>query len=214
MSTETALRIGLTGPIGCGKSSVARWLADAGGRVIDADVEARAVTAPGSAVLAAIADRFGSSVITADGQLDRAALAAIVFSDAAALADLERIVHPAVRERILAALAEAEAAGVPFVVIEAIKLIEGGLARDCHEVWLVECSPANQLGRLRARGFTESDIERRLAAQGADFAERHAAAATRRIRTDGSMAQTREAVEDALRAALAAAWETSPRPTP
>ena len=88
----------------------------------------------------------------ADGSLDRAALGRIVFADPAALRDLEAIVHPAVRPRILARIADAEANGAAAVVIEAIKLVEGGLAELCDEVWLVTCDPAVQRRRLVGRG--------------------------------------------------------------
>jgi dephospho-CoA kinase len=160
-----AVRIGITGPIGCGKSTVAGWLAARGAVVVDADAVARAVTAPGEPAHDAILARFGDGVRGPDGALDRAALARLVFADPAALRDLEAIVHPAVRPRILAEIAEADTAGAPAVVIEAIKLVEGGLAALCDEVWLVDCSPAAQRARLLARGVAEDDANRRIAAQ-------------------------------------------------
>ena len=144
--------IGLTGPIGCGKSTVAGWLASMGGRRIDMDALAREVTAPGTATLPAIRRRFGDGVFAADGSLDRAALAGIVFRDSAALADLERIVHPFVRERLVEEVASAGAAGVPFVVIEAIKLVELGIAAACDAVWVVDCGPEMQRARLSGAG--------------------------------------------------------------
>jgi dephospho-CoA kinase len=195
------LRIGLTGPIGCGKSTLARHLASRGGVVIDADDLARAVTVPGAATLPAIRARFGDGVFGVDGALDRAALATVVFVDAGALRDLEAIVHPAVRERVTAALGAAAAAGAAFVVIEAIKLVEGGLASTCDEVWLVVCDPATQRDRLAVRGQDALDSERRIAAQD-DLSERLTAVATRVLRTDGPLETALAAADAALDTAL------------
>jgi dephospho-CoA kinase len=202
-ATPRPLRIGLTGPIGCGKSTLARHLASRGGTIIDADELARAVTVPGAPALAAIRERFGDRVFGFGGVLERRALAEIVFSDPIALRDLEAIVHPAVRERIAAALAAATEKGVPFVVIEAIKLVEGGLATICDETWLVVCDRATQRGRLGGRGIDPADTERRLGAQG-DIVERLSAVATRVLRTDGPLRAALAAVDAALDTALAA----------
>jgi dephospho-CoA kinase len=196
--TRPLLVIGLTGPIGCGKTVVARWLEDRGGRWIDADELARQVTALGRPELAAIRARFGDGVFAADGSLDRAALAAVVFPDPVALAELEAIVHPAVGLLVRDRLAEAAAAGARFVVLEAIKLVESGLATRCDEVWLVVCSPAVQRARLVGRGMTPADAERRIAAQGADLADRLAPFATRRIVTDGTLEDAEQRVTAAL----------------
>lgn len=195
--------IGLTGPIGCGKSTVGAMLAELGGTFIDADALVREVTAPGEPALAAIRDRFTAAVFDSAGGLDRAALAEVVFSDPAALADLEAIVHPPVRARVEALLESALASGVPFVAIEAIKLIEGGLAERCDEVWLVECDPAQQRERLAGRGLPADDVERRMATQGPDLAERLAGRADRRIDTSGPNETIREHVHDALADVLA-----------
>ena len=197
------LRIGLTGPIGCGKSTIASWLRDMGGVTVDADEFARAATNRGEPTLPAIRARFGNGVFLPDGSVDRAGLASVVFRDPVALHDLESIVHPAVRARIEEAVAAAEAAGASFVAVEAIKLVEAGYANECDEVWLVECGPAEQSERLRARGVSAEDASRRIAAQGDDLAERLAGAATRRISTHGTPTETRSAVESALREALA-----------
>ncbi|TMC62770.1 MAG: dephospho-CoA kinase, partial [Chloroflexi bacterium] len=89
-------------------------------------------------------ERFGAGVRRPDGSLDRRRLAEIVFADAGQLAALEAIVHPAVRPRILAAIVAADAVGAPAVIVEAIRLVEGGLAELCDEVWLVVCDPAEQ----------------------------------------------------------------------
>ena len=197
-----ALRIGLTGPIGCGKSTVAGWLALRGAVVIDADAIARAVTAPGEPGHDAVLARFGDAVRGSDGTLDRAALGRLVFADPAALHELEAIVHPAVRPRILAALEAAGTAGVPAVVVEAIKLVEGGLAALCDEVWLVTCDPQAQRARLAGRGMAPTDAERRIAAQG-DLVGRLRAHATRVLATDGTPAEAEAATAAFLAAALA-----------
>lgn len=195
--------IGLTGPIGCGKSTVAGMLAELGGVVIDADDLAREVTGPGQPALETIHARFGEAVFRPPGLLDRAALAAIVFADPAALADLEAIVHPAVRVRIEARLDQARREGDPFVVVEAIKLVESGLGGRCDEVWLIDCPAPIQRQRLASRGMEPADIERRLATQGADLSERLAAHADRRIDASLSLESLRECVEDALAEVLA-----------
>jgi dephospho-CoA kinase len=192
-----ALRIGLTGPIGCGKSTVAGWLAARGAVVIDADAVAREVTAPGEPATEAILRRFGATYRAADGGLDRSAIAALVFRDEAALRDLESIVHPAVRPEILSRIAVAEAAGAPAIVVEAIKLVEGGLASICDEVWLLTCPADVQRDRLRRRGLPAADAERRMAAQ-AGLSERLRPAATRIIDTAGSPDATRALVEAAF----------------
>ena len=191
------LRIGITGPIGCGKSTVAGLLAEHGAAVIDADLAARAAYEE-EPVREAVAARFGDAIRQADGSIDRAALARIVFVDPGALRDLEAIVHPAVRPRILAGIDAAEARGAPAVVVEAIKLVEGGLAELCDEVWLVTCDAPVQRGRLRDRGVPDDDAERRIAAQ-RHLRDRVEPVATRRIDTSGSLDDTRQQVAAAWR---------------
>ncbi len=161
------------------------------------------MTAPGTPVHAEILRRFGASVTAPDGTVDRAALGRLVFADADALRDLESVVHPAVRPVILEAVADAEHAGVPAVAIEAIKLVEGGLAEVCDEVWLVTCSPSAQRDRLLARGMPAADADQRMATQ-QGLAQRLRPFATRVLDTSGGLAETQDLVESALRAALAA----------
>lgn len=198
--------IGITGPIGCGKSTVAGWLSDLGAVVIDADLVAREVTPPGSGELAAVVDAFGSGVLRSDGSLDRAALGRIVFADPAALRRLEAIIHPAVRPRILAEIEAARSAGAQAVVVEAIKLLEGGLATLCNEVWLVTCSPEAQLSRVQARaaarGETLEDAAARIDAQ-AGLVERLRPSATHTVDTSDSAFETRARVAELYSLALA-----------
>ncbi|MEK6720545.1 MAG: dephospho-CoA kinase [Chloroflexota bacterium] len=197
-----ALRIGLVGPIGCGKSTVAAWLADAGAAVIDADSHARAVLDIGEPALDEVVVAFGDDLLLADGSLDRAALATRVFDDPDALARLEAIVHPAVRPRILAALTAAEADGCAIVVLEAIRLVDAGYRPLMDEVWLVTCKPETQLARLALRGLEGAGAERRVGAQ-RGLLDRAATVADRVVSTDGPRTDVRRTVLSALEAAQA-----------
>lgn len=194
------LRIGLVGPVGCGKSTVAAWLGEGGAVVIDADRLARTVLNPGEPALDAVFATFGDRLRLADGSLDRAALGAIVFADPEALGRLEAIVHPAVRPLIIAAIEGAAAHGAGTLVLEAIRLVDGGYGPLMDEIWLVTCSGAAQRERLARRGIEGEDAERRIDAQ-TELIERAAAAATRVIDTSGSLTDTRAAVDGALDAA-------------
>ena len=202
--SRRAVRIGITGPIGCGKSTVARWLGERPGVVVvDADQVGREVLDPGEPVLAAVIERFGASLLRADGKLDRAALGRLVFADPGALRDLEAIVHPAVRPRILAAIAAADSGGADAVIVEAIKLVEGGLAAECDEIWLVTCDPEVQRTRLIERGSSEADADQRIVAQ-RELARRIAQAGTQTIDSSGGVSETRRQAEAMLDAALRA----------
>ena len=206
-----AIRIGITGPIGCGKSTIAGWLGERPGViVIDADRVARQVLDRGEPALDAVIGLFGTELLGPGGELDRAALGRLVFADPAALGDLESIVHPAVRPHILAALGKADAEGAAAVVIEAIKLVEGGLAAECDEIWLVTCAPASQRERLEGRGASDGDAALRIAAQG-DIAGRIRTAATRTIDTTGDEAHSRRLVEAAFDEALGSASRSTLR---
>lgn len=208
-TAEGPFLIGLTGPIGCGKSTVARMLGRLGAAVVDADALARDATGPGEQALGPIRARFGDSVFGADGTLDRGALARIVFADPAALAALEAIVHPRVRELVDTAISAAAETGAPFAVVEAIKLVEGGLAERCDEVWLVDCPESVQRARMAGRGMADDDIMRRIAAQ-SGLRERLAGRVTRILDTSGTLDETRDLVEEALAEALAGAVDILP----
>ena len=195
---DRPLRIGLTGPIGCGKSTVAGWLAERPGVVvIDADQVARDVLDRGEPALDAVARGSGGTCSWTMAPWTGPRSGRIVFADPAALRDLEAIVHPAVRPRILAAIAVADEEDADVVVIEAIKLVEGGLAEMCDEVWLVTCDAAAQRERIVGRGGSNDDADQRIAAQGG-ITERLRPAATRTIDTSADPATTRALVDAAL----------------
>lgn len=207
------LRIGLVGPVGCGKSTVAGWLGEGGAVVIDADRLARTVLNPGEPALEAVLATFGDRLRLADGSLDRSALGAIVFADPEALGRLEAIVHPAVRPLIVEAVEGAEAHGAETLVLEAIRLVDGGYGPLMDEIWLVTCAGEAQRERLAMRGIEGEDAERRIGAQ-AELIERAAAAATRVIDSSGSLAETRAAVDRALDAARGAQQRHGTAPDP
>lgn len=170
------LWVGLTGGIGAGKSAATRRLAARGLAVVDADVIAREVVAPGSPGLAAVVDAFGPEVLDADGALDRPALGRLVFGDDDARRRLNGIVHPLVGERTFALAAEAEAAGAAVLVHDVPLLAENGLAPSYHLVAVVEAPEDVRLHRLTAlRGMPADDARARMAAQ-ADDATRRALA--------------------------------------
>jgi dephospho-CoA kinase len=200
-ATKTLL-IGLIGPIGCGKSTVAGWLAARGVVVIDADQLTRELMAPGTPVTAAVFARFGEQFRLPDGSLDRRALGRLVFSDPESLAALESIVHPAINELLERIVRETGDHGPRAMALEAVKLVEAGHAAHCDEVWLITCDPAAQLARLVGRGMSKVDALQRIEAQ-APSLPLWQAAATRTIGTDGSREEVESAVARALDEALA-----------
>lgn len=168
------LRVGLTGGIGAGKSTVARLWAEQGALLLDADAIAREVVEPGSDGLAAVVDRFGPSVLDAEGALDRPALGRIVFDDAAARADLEAILHPRISARTEHLAAEAVPGQV--VVHDIPLLVELDRSPDYHLTVVVHADEATRMQRLmRDRGMAEDEAQRRIASQ-ADEGQRRLAA--------------------------------------
>jgi dephospho-CoA kinase len=191
-----AYRIGLTGNIACGKSTVGQLLVAHGAEYVDADRLVHTLMEPGRPENDAIVARFGSEVRAADGTIDRPKLGAIVFADPAALKDLEAILHPGVRAEVRRRLA---ATAAPIFVVDAIKLIEGGLSREMDAVWVVTCPRQEQVRRLMTtRGLTAEQAEIRISAQGSQ--EEKIAHATVVIDNSGSV----EDVERQVAAALAA----------
>ena len=160
------LRIGLTGGIGSGKSTVSALLAERGAVVVDADLIAREVVEAGTPGLAAVVEAFGPSVVRADGTLDRPALAAIVFTDPEARARLDAIVHPLVRARTAELVGAAAADAV--VVNDVPLLVEAGRAGSYDLVLVVEADAETRVARLVQRGLTAEDARARMASQASD----------------------------------------------
>lgn len=185
--------IGLTGNMGCGKSTVAGMLRELGVATIDADALAREIRQNDAEARAAIEARFGT--------WDARRLATIVFSDPAALRDLEAILHPLVRGAVRARLAELAEGGIEAATVEAIKLLESPLADACDQIWVVRCEERDALERLaRTRGMGEEEARRRLGAQSPQEEKELAAD----VVVDGSapLAETRRQVAEALSALL------------
>jgi dephospho-CoA kinase len=159
------LLVGLTGGIGSGKSTVARLLEKRGAVVFDADLLAREAVAPGTPGHAAVIERFGADVLAPGGELDREALASIVFADPSARRDLEQIVHPEVR-RLFAEGSEAYGDTDRVVVFSAPLLVESGMHTAFEILVVVSATVATQIERLmRQRGMSEASIRARIDAQ-------------------------------------------------
>ena len=159
----SATVVGLTGPIGAGKTTVAAILRELGAKVLDADAIVRDEQSRGTVGYSAIVQTFGTKVLGEDKEIDRAKLAALVFGDPAQLAKLERILHPRVIARVLEArkmLREGE-----VLVIEAIKQLESGLRNVCDEIWVVIAPRAVMIERLATRGLPRAEAELRLGSQ-------------------------------------------------
>ena len=155
--------IGLTGNIATGKSTVAKMLEELGATVIDADALVHELQRKGEPTYEAIVAAFGPGILDQAGEIDRKALGAIVFADAAQLRVLESIVHPAV---LMESLRRLQAAETPVVVYEAIKLIEAGRAEMCDALWVDTARTEVQLERLmRDRHLSEAEARQRIEAQ-------------------------------------------------
>lgn len=193
MNKRRPLLIGITGNIGTGKSTVSGMLAELGADAIDADKVAHEVMRRGTPVHTAIIEAFGPEVLADNEEIDRQQLGAIVFADPAALARLESIVHPATIEAIDRRIAATDAS---VIAVEAIKLIEAGLAEGCDSVWVTTCRPEQQVRRIMAaRGMSQATAEQRVRAQ--PLQESKVARADVVIDTSGTLAQTQEQVRAA-----------------
>ena len=175
------MRVGLSGGVGSGKSTVAKLLEKHGAVIIDADAIAREVVEPGTPGFDAVVQRFGTDVV-AGGRLDRAALAKIVFNDTDALADMNAIVHPLVGARV-AELAES-APPDAVVVYDVPLLAEKGTREGFDAVIMVLAGRERRLERLEKRGMDRSDAEARMAAQASD--EQRREIADEIVRNDGT----------------------------
>lgn len=152
MVVASPQRIGLTGGIGSGKSTVAQGLADCGAFIIDADAISRQLTASGGIAVAAIAERFGQRYITPDGAMNRELMRQLAFAETSAKAQLESIIHPLVRSETLAQTVRAIAAGSACLVFDIPLLVESGRWRQqLDRIVVVDCSEATQVDRVMAR---------------------------------------------------------------
>jgi dephospho-CoA kinase len=190
------LRVGLTGGIGSGKSEVTRRLAECGAEIIDADLLAREVVAPGTPGLAAVVNAFGPGILDADGGLDRERLGQLVFRDPVSRERLEAIVHPLVRAETAHRMAAAPPDAI--VVNDVPLLVETGRAPLYEVLIVVAASPQTQLERLvKLRGMTPEDAQARIDAQ-APLAEK-VAMATHVIDNDGDLDALEPQVEQVWR---------------
>ena len=172
-----AIRLGLTGGIGSGKSTVAALLKKAGATLIDADAISRNATAPGGAAIAPIKAYFGPDVVNAGGALDREAMRQRIFSDCAAKSQLEAIVHPIVRREVIQQTMHAEERKAPCIAFDIPLLAESGHWREMfHRIMVVDCTQATQITRVTERnGLAHDEILRIIANQASRAARLHVA---------------------------------------
>lgn len=160
------LRVGLTGGIACGKSTVSRMFRDLDIPILDADPLAHELLEPGQPVYDQVVTEFGPSVLAADKSVDRAKLGSIVFAEPAKLARLNQIIHPHIVEIVDSWFAALDkTGGPPVAIVEAALLIEAGYRPKLDRLIVVRCTPGQQLARLRERGLNEIQAQQRIASQ-------------------------------------------------
>ena len=188
------LRLGLTGGIATGKTTVAALLREFGFDVIDADSLAHKLIEPGQPAYDEVLREFGASILDPEQRILRGKLAGIVFADPAKLARLNAILHPRVEAAVTSQFAEWSRNGArDAAFVEAALLVEAGYLKHLDGLVVTSCRPEQQLDRLRARGFSDEDARRRIAAQlPVDAKLRHA---TEKIDTSSSLEETRHQVE-------------------
>lgn len=185
--------IGLTGSIASGKSTVSRILADCGAPIVDADLIARAVAERGEMGWQKIVETFGESVLQADGQLDRGKVGEMIFRDATKRAELDRIMHPIILEKMKEEIAAYEDQGKTIVILDVPLLLELGWQDKVSVVWLVAVSPDTQKRRLMARNnLTEEQAMVRIASQMSIEEKRRYADVI--INNDGTLEETEQTV--------------------
>lgn len=184
--------IGLTGNIACGKSSVGQMLLELGTeRYIDADLIVHQLYQKEQPIVQQIAEKFGTEILASDGKIDRKVLGSIVFHNVNALAELECIVHPAVRKALVDELKQVSISGI--AVIDAVKLLEGSSGALCHSKWLVVCSQEQEIIRLIKRNqLNENEAIMRVRAQ-PDITSK-LKLVDEVITNSGSLAETRDQV--------------------
>jgi dephospho-CoA kinase len=188
------LRLGLTGGIASGKSAVSAMLREMGFAVLDADALAHKLIEPGQAAYAEVLQEFGPSITDSSGRIDRSKLGAVVFADRAKLDRLNAIVHPRVAEVILSQFEVWRRSGVrDAVFVEAALIIESGIHKKLDGLVVVWCTPEQQVERLLARGLSETEARRRIAAQLP--VEEKLRQATEKIDCSGSLEETRRQVQ-------------------
>ena len=199
MTAGKTLRIGLTGGIASGKSTVSDFLAQLGAAIIDTDKIAREVVQPDSSALQAISERYGVEILNTDGSLRRDRLGEIVFANPAEKQWLEALLHPLIKARSAELAQLAAEKGVPAVVFDVPLLFESGWNEPVDAIWTVYVSPAVQRSRLKLRdGFTDEEVTARLEAQWPITEKAKRADVV--INNEGTPAKTRRQVAAAWRA--------------